>query len=208
MERHIPPVARRLESIRGSFRKQKSPKSGVLFRRGFSVFVDNVSKRIPISALKEAFECYGQATDVYIAYWNRKRQRDRTTFAFVRFERSEEASRAVVEGNNRMMDGRCIRVFADKGSAEGLSRNPSIGKKEKTWYPALKDRRSYKEALMGAYKLKIAGTVEQETGIGREPVNVVVVDGNEAHGFHKYGEDNTRLWRRVVDAKYRFQRPF
>ncbi|KAK8664044.1 hypothetical protein V6N13_083847 [Hibiscus sabdariffa] len=39
---------------------------------------------------------------------------------------------------------------------------------------------------MGAYKLKIAGTVEQETGIGREPVNVVVVDGNEAHGFHKY----------------------
>ncbi|KAK9007246.1 hypothetical protein V6N11_051075 [Hibiscus sabdariffa] len=161
MERHTSPVARRLELIRGSFRKQKSPIIGVCFRRGFSVFVDNVSKRIPISALKEAFGYYGQVTDVYIAYWNRKRKRDRTTFAFVRFERSEEASRAVAEGNNRMMDGRCIRVFADKGSAEGHSRNPSIETKKKAWFPALKDRRSYKEALMGASKLKIAGTVEQ-----------------------------------------------
>ncbi|KAK8568765.1 hypothetical protein V6N12_007307 [Hibiscus sabdariffa] len=83
-------------------------------RPGHTVFVENVSKRIHVSTLREVFQSYGQVVDVYIAYWNRKRVRNSTTFAFVRFMSPEEARGAVRMGDNRKMDGYNINVSLEK----------------------------------------------------------------------------------------------
>ncbi|KAK9042828.1 hypothetical protein V6N11_071183 [Hibiscus sabdariffa] len=48
-------------------------------RRGFSVFVDNVSKRIHYFTLREAFSAYGEIVDVYVAYRSKRRSWRRTT---------------------------------------------------------------------------------------------------------------------------------
>ncbi|KAL4361216.1 hypothetical protein GQ457_04G028760 [Hibiscus cannabinus] len=80
-------------------------------RNGFPIFVDNVSKRIHHSSLREAFEIYGSVVDVFVAYKNQKRKNKATTFAFIRFRSKMEALGAIRLANGRRMDGHYIRVF-------------------------------------------------------------------------------------------------
>ncbi|KAE8677198.1 hypothetical protein F3Y22_tig00111542pilonHSYRG00126 [Hibiscus syriacus] len=75
---------------------------------GVSVFVDNVSKRVPQMALKELFQSYRAVLDTYIAYSNLKRKTMKTTFAFVRFRNWDEAKRDVKSGYGRQIDGHIL----------------------------------------------------------------------------------------------------
>ncbi|KAK8636768.1 hypothetical protein V6N13_124506 [Hibiscus sabdariffa] len=80
---------------------------------GFSVFIIYVSKRIHKLELREAFAVYGMVLDVYITYNNPRRSGMKSTFAFVRFNRLDEALKAVKQGNGRLMDGFAIKVFLE-----------------------------------------------------------------------------------------------
>ncbi|XP_039059541.1 serine/arginine-rich splicing factor SC35-like [Hibiscus syriacus] len=78
----------------------------------YHVFMDNISKRIHHSTLKEAFSVYGEVIDVFIAY--NKRYGKKTTFALVRYKKLTAANRAIEMGDGRLMDGHFIRVFKEK----------------------------------------------------------------------------------------------
>ncbi|KAK9043326.1 hypothetical protein V6N11_071671 [Hibiscus sabdariffa] len=83
-------------------------------RRGFSAFVDNVSKRIHYSTLRKAFSVYGDILDVYVAYRNKRRSWYRSTFAFIRY-RSIQGARLVIEkGDETIMNGFRVKVFLAK----------------------------------------------------------------------------------------------
>ncbi|KAK9021623.1 hypothetical protein V6N11_011603 [Hibiscus sabdariffa] len=94
---------------------------GIRWRKGVSVFVDRVSKRIHRLTLKEAFSVYGNVIDVYIAYNNPRRINKAYTFAFIRFSTLDEARRAVDRAHNRRMDGFFIRVFMGKEQQSKVS---------------------------------------------------------------------------------------
>ncbi|KAL4367770.1 hypothetical protein GQ457_05G017650 [Hibiscus cannabinus] len=122
-------------------------------REGISIFVENVSKRIHHTALKEAFEVYGEVLDVYVAYNNLKRIHRRTTFAFVRFKGMESAWRAISEGNGRVMDGNRIIIFHAKPTGGGIvGKNQVISQIMKRKLME-RDTRSYKEVLLGQAKV-------------------------------------------------------
>ncbi|KAE8726846.1 hypothetical protein F3Y22_tig00005974pilonHSYRG00134 [Hibiscus syriacus] len=91
-----------------------------------TIFVNNVSKRIHPSSLKEAFKEYGAVSDVYVAFRNRRRLADRTTFAFVRFRSKHAASPR--------------RSSIDSGKLV-----------KRVWKPSFRDSRSFKDALEGRY---------------------------------------------------------
>ncbi|GMI93741.1 hypothetical protein HRI_003043400 [Hibiscus trionum] len=83
-------------------------------RQGFTVFINNVSKRIHYATLKEAFNIYGEVLDSYITYRSLARKRSQTTFAFIRFKTQAGAKRAIDKGDGRMMDGFKVRVYPEK----------------------------------------------------------------------------------------------
>ncbi|KAL4379875.1 hypothetical protein GQ457_02G034280 [Hibiscus cannabinus] len=122
---------------------------------GFAVFINYVSRRIHRLALMEAFSEYGKVVNVYIAYNNFKRRKYKSTFAFVRFSKREEADRAVKLGDYRKMDGFFIRVFFDKEMSkkkEGSAQQDNNGVKQKMWKNRLelnlKEGGSYRDALL------------------------------------------------------------
>ncbi|KAK8661203.1 hypothetical protein V6N13_052101 [Hibiscus sabdariffa] len=124
----------------------------------FTVFVDRVSKCIHRAALWEAFSDYGKISDVYIAYWNRKRRLMKHTFAFIRFFSKEDIQKAINGGNGRRMDGFFIldkeARFQRKASLEKKRQTRGIVAQRKSGIqvPSLRDGRSYKEALEGDRK--------------------------------------------------------
>ncbi|KAK8657437.1 hypothetical protein V6N13_035677 [Hibiscus sabdariffa] len=106
----------------GDFKRRgKHLGEGIRWRKGVSVFVDRVSKRIHRLTLKEAFSVYGNVIDVYIAYNNSRRINKAYTFAFIRFLTLDEARRAVDRAHNRRMDGFFIRVFMGKEQQSNVS---------------------------------------------------------------------------------------
>ncbi|XVF28469.1 hypothetical protein REPUB_Repub15cG0032000 [Reevesia pubescens] len=126
----------------------------------FSVFVQNVSRRISKSSLWEAFNSYGNVLDVYISFYDKMGKPRSVTFAFVRFKLESESQKAIEEGNNRLMDGRAIRVSMAKYKRRLWSRTES-GEGDKirsspTRQPRYRSRddrrlghcRSFKEALL------------------------------------------------------------
>ncbi|XVE84838.1 hypothetical protein DITRI_Ditri17bG0044800 [Diplodiscus trichospermus] len=76
----------------------------------FTVFVDNLSRRVSKSALWKAFGAYGGVVDVFIASSPKGRRHKETTFAFVRNTYGTEMQRAAERGNHRLVDGRHILV--------------------------------------------------------------------------------------------------
>ncbi|KAK8517252.1 hypothetical protein V6N12_032448 [Hibiscus sabdariffa] len=126
-------------------------------RKGVAVFINNVSKRIHPTTLREAFSEYGKIHDVYIAFNNRKRRGLRSTFAFVRFSNVLEAMYAADLANGRLMDGFRINTFLDRGAGKhsrslknsgvGAPRVEKVERREVALDKGL-DERTYKEALM------------------------------------------------------------
>ncbi|KAL4366522.1 hypothetical protein GQ457_05G033590 [Hibiscus cannabinus] len=126
-------------------------------RSGYSIFVDNVSKRIHYTSLKEAFQVYGEVLDVYIAYRNRRRRYEKTTFAFIRFRGEEEAKRAIESGSGRLMDGFQIRIHNARSGMEHCEKTFTKAHVERHCFKN-RDFRSYKEALLGVGEQKSDST--------------------------------------------------
>ncbi|GMJ05216.1 hypothetical protein HRI_004190800 [Hibiscus trionum] len=119
------------------------------WRVGYTVFVDNVSKRIHHSALKEAFGSYGKVVDVFVAYRNRKRRLKPTTFAFIRFNKKVEAIRAMKESSGRLMDGFRVRVVEATTKSAAVPQHTAKEPMGKKCQWALKDSRSFRDVLLG-----------------------------------------------------------
>ncbi|GMI96136.1 hypothetical protein HRI_003282900 [Hibiscus trionum] len=150
---------------------------------GYTMFINNISKRIHHLTLKEAFEIYGNVVDVYIAYWNPARKMKRSTFAFVRFKTEGEAMKAVEKANGRLMDGFTIRVFMSRRSKNSNALETShpvqkAGSDSKAHRPPLVliDSRSYKEALLGSKK--VASTPKGRNDGGTECLKASSDDTN------------------------------
>ncbi|GMJ02655.1 hypothetical protein HRI_003934700 [Hibiscus trionum] len=118
-------------------------------RLGVSIFVDNVSRRIHLKTLKEAFQEYGTVVDVYMAYGNQKRRNKPIVFAFVRFSNKEEAKSAIQKGNGRIMDGFKVRIFMAVQKLSEKTRVRNHVYETPRWAAAFRDTRLFKEVVMG-----------------------------------------------------------
>ncbi|GMJ04216.1 hypothetical protein HRI_004090800 [Hibiscus trionum] len=202
--------ARRADASREDVRRSGAWRMGER-RCGFSVFVDNVSKRIRPSTLTDAFSGYGRVLDTYVAYNNKKREMKSSTFAFIRFSSVIQACKAVEKGHGRIMDGHKIRVFRAKDSRNGsnVPTNKQRGCNSGVRVQSFRDERSFKEALLGAPKSDPTGsgnvslTNEHKGGPRSPAVQVKFVDrdaqqsstgaGNEA-AIVEVAKDETE-WR-------------
>ncbi|XVF50690.1 hypothetical protein PTKIN_Ptkin04bG0122600 [Pterospermum kingtungense] len=72
----------------------------------FTVFFNNLSRRVSRNALWEAFEAYGRVVDIFILDHSKRP----FCFAFVRYRSVEECRRVVRDGNGRRIDGMLILV--------------------------------------------------------------------------------------------------
>ncbi|GMJ02457.1 hypothetical protein HRI_003914900 [Hibiscus trionum] len=122
---------------------------------GTKIFVRNVSKRIHRSILSDAFSAYGKVTRVYIAYNSGRRFFNKTTFAFVSFENSNQARKAIEKGNGRRIDGQFISVSLalDRPLSPLATRSKNIPKGLLFSGPGrleslVTKNRSYKDALL------------------------------------------------------------
>ncbi|KAL4383689.1 hypothetical protein GQ457_15G024420 [Hibiscus cannabinus] len=157
-------------------------------RVGVIVFVNFLSKNIHPESLKEAFLVYGDVLDVYIAYNNIKKAGMKSTFAFARFSKMEEALLAVHQANNRWMDGFKIKVFLGKehasvSAAHLADRRSRLRFDHRTTLAGKGvDGRSYKDALLCNIgktcldEFKEVSNVALDTGSSRKPAASVSVD--------------------------------
>ncbi|XVE66642.1 hypothetical protein DITRI_Ditri08aG0094700 [Diplodiscus trichospermus] len=119
----------------------------------FTIFINNLSRRIAKRALWEAFSQYGRVVDVFINFQSRKSY----TYAFVRYRLELEGRRAIAEGNNRRIDGCIISVkktsfgWKERKKKSSFSNKlPWTGEgKRKVSEFKVRDNRSYKEVLVG-----------------------------------------------------------
>ncbi|XVF04128.1 hypothetical protein REPUB_Repub05bG0055400 [Reevesia pubescens] len=120
----------------------------------FSVFVSNLSRRVPRSALWEAFSLYGKVADVFIQTNIKPGKDSSSTYAFIRFFSQEDAAKAIRLGNRRLIDGRLIFVKVAIKSGGGTKEKvvnltlQNEGKRVIDDAPC--DGRSYKDVLLGA----------------------------------------------------------
>ncbi|XVE89961.1 hypothetical protein DITRI_Ditri20bG0038400 [Diplodiscus trichospermus] len=126
----------------------------------FTIFIVNLSRRVPKRALWETFSEYGKVVDIYISS-SFKSNRDRdTTFAFVRYKFRSEMVKAILNGNNRRIEGWCIRVkeatygwnerrlrkadqIQDKGKNKAMTTEYGGGSR------SMSDYRSYSDIVKG-----------------------------------------------------------
>ncbi|XVE84637.1 hypothetical protein DITRI_Ditri17bG0028600 [Diplodiscus trichospermus] len=76
----------------------------------YSIFVDNLNRRVSKEALWEAFSEFGRVMIVFISFSVISNRDKETTFAFVRYKFRSEMMKAIVDGNNRKIDRWFIRV--------------------------------------------------------------------------------------------------
>ncbi|XVF06767.1 hypothetical protein REPUB_Repub06bG0079100 [Reevesia pubescens] len=157
----------------------------------YTVFVENVSRIISKRTLWEGSNSYGKVMDVYISLFDKSGKPRLVTFAFVRFKLKSEFEKAILEGNNRLMNGRVIKAKAAKykrfnnatsvmennqgkksvSSTPGLNRSHADGKVEAS--------KSYKEALLGVNKLNDIqdkeGSASKEEAVCLDGVSMPIV---------------------------------
>ncbi|KAE8675548.1 RecQ-mediated genome instability protein 1 [Hibiscus syriacus] len=93
----------------------------------WSVFVDNLSRRVSRRALGEHFSYHGKVIRVFIPFINNRPKYKDCTFAFVHFASKEDLCNAVEKMNNVRVNGRIIYVSvakydkrSEKKSREGI----------------------------------------------------------------------------------------
>ena len=121
----------------------------------FTIFVGNLSYRVPRRALWEAFLSYGRVMDVYIPR-DRKHPSNASTFAFVRYKRESEMIKAIEYGNGRLVDGWSIKVkkatYGWGDRAKPVSKQQTNTSKSNQVHgapAALRDDRTYRDVLNG-----------------------------------------------------------
>ncbi|KAL4384130.1 hypothetical protein GQ457_15G008570 [Hibiscus cannabinus] len=104
-----------MDEARGSwFSGRKVEVKRGKFGSEWTVFVDNLSRRVPRGAIWELFSHYGKVFQVFISMANKKPRYQDSTFAFVRFVNEEGMLRAIEKMNNAKIDVRNIIVSKAK----------------------------------------------------------------------------------------------
>ncbi|KAL4377916.1 hypothetical protein GQ457_02G007720 [Hibiscus cannabinus] len=80
----------------------------------WTVFVDNLSRRVSRGALWELFSHHGKVNHVFIPLKNKKPKYRFSTFAFVRFDSEKAMNRAIEKTNKSKIDGKIITVARAK----------------------------------------------------------------------------------------------
>ncbi|XVF57147.1 hypothetical protein PTKIN_Ptkin06aG0180600 [Pterospermum kingtungense] len=125
----------------------------------YTVFVNNLSRRVTRSALWEAFEAYGRVADMFISFHSKRP----FCFAFVRYRSVDECIRVVRGGNRRRIDGQVIMVkeasfgWKERCSDKELKSHREGTSSRRTSQWRVRDNRTFKEALMGAFVRKESG---------------------------------------------------
>ncbi|KAK8660359.1 hypothetical protein V6N13_051286 [Hibiscus sabdariffa] len=133
----------------------------------WTVFIDNLNRRVSRSTLWELFSYHGRVIKVFILRVNKKPRYKFTTFALVRFTSRDDMEKAVEGVNNSLIDGRRVPVSKAK-FPKPLTREVLEGRKEKHYekrgveayitncstkagllLDSVKDSRSYKDVLLG-----------------------------------------------------------
>ncbi|KAL4312348.1 hypothetical protein GQ457_01G050470 [Hibiscus cannabinus] len=81
---------------------------------GWTVFVDNLSRRVSRGALWELFSHHGKVNHVFIPLKNKKPKYRFSTFAFVRFDSEKAMNRAIEKTNKSKIDEKIITVARAK----------------------------------------------------------------------------------------------
>lgn len=114
---------------------------------GKKLFVSNLNFDITNDQLKEAIAAIGPCVSVVIAT-DRETKRSKG-FAFVEMEKDEDAAKAITELNNKIMNGRPMKVNEDRGKTS--SPFPSGGREE----GGEGGRRQYSEQLPSVQRTQI-----------------------------------------------------
>ncbi|XVE65334.1 hypothetical protein DITRI_Ditri07aG0172700 [Diplodiscus trichospermus] len=80
----------------------------------FSLFIDNLSRRVFRGALWDFFFEFGRVMDVFVSLGGNGNGAKETTYAFVRFKFKSELRKAIEGGNNKIIDG--LRIKAKEAS--------------------------------------------------------------------------------------------
>ncbi|KAE8716200.1 Phospholipid-transporting ATPase 2 [Hibiscus syriacus] len=173
----------------------------------WTVFVDNLSKRVTRSELREIFIQYGKVVRVYIPNVIFKPNYKSSTFAFVQFALEKSCSRAVQNVNGTLIDGKRVSVGVAKYKKN--SRGGTVGNKlqsagnkqvigDRGWQQvktkkasSLRNGRTYDEVLMGDSSKNMEQViVESEGGKGLKDNEVRNVWDmhipNDDYGWVKY----------------------
>ncbi|KAE8680777.1 hypothetical protein F3Y22_tig00111366pilonHSYRG00071 [Hibiscus syriacus] len=173
----------------------------------WTVFVDNLSKRVTRSELREIFIQYGKVVRVYIPNVIFKPNYKSSTFAFVQFALEKSCSRAVQNVNGTLIDGKRVSVGVAKYKKN--SRGGTVGNKlqsagnkqvigDRGWQQvktkkasSLRNGRTYDEVVMGDSSKNMEQViVESEGGKGLKDNEVRNVWDmhipNDDYGWVKY----------------------
>ncbi|XP_039062136.1 serine/arginine-rich splicing factor 2-like [Hibiscus syriacus] len=145
----------------------------------WTIFVDNLSKRVIRGELREVFQHYDQVVRIFIPNFTQKSKYKNYTFAFVQFASEEGRRRAIQCVNGTWIDGKRVSVGLEKYQnnrnrevTEGRStRDGPIptrvektnGEKHAGSLRNLRDSRSYKEVVETTNR-EDCGNVNKEDG--------------------------------------------
>lgn len=117
----------------------------------YTIFVDNLPKGMSKTWLRQIFKNDGNVVDAFVSMKDRRNAKGR--FGFVKFQRKEEAEYAISHNNGLDVKGHKMIV---QWSRYGRNHAPVEKRTEKqhsrilhtkTWIPARRDNRSYKEVV-------------------------------------------------------------
>lgn len=100
---------------------------------GKKLFVSNLDFEIQQDQLREMFVEFGSVISAVIAT-DRETKRSKG-FAFVEMESDEDAAKAIAQLNNKMMNGRPMKVCEDRGKTGGSSHGGAPGEGGKRYEP-------------------------------------------------------------------------
>ncbi|CAO2832283.1 unnamed protein product [Amaranthus hypochondriacus] len=113
-------------------REPPAPNTGLYCGGVISLFIDGIPKNISYGELKKVFSVVGMVVDSYISLKHRKNRKE--NFGFIRFNRREEAEKAVKRFNGQVVFGSRLRVSKAKYQKGGSPFSPHLMKVTK-YYP-------------------------------------------------------------------------
>ncbi|KAE8693418.1 Polycomb group protein FERTILIZATION-INDEPENDENT ENDOSPERM [Hibiscus syriacus] len=123
----------------------------------WTVFVDNLSKRVTRRELREIFNIYGRVLRVFIPSFMVKPNYKSSTFAFVQYAMEEGCRRAIQNVNGTLIDGKRVSVGVAKYKKE---RRRAIDDKSSKWKEVVnvEERAEHDRAgIKGGQNLKANG---------------------------------------------------
>ncbi|XP_039031854.1 serine/arginine-rich splicing factor 8-like [Hibiscus syriacus] len=151
------------ESVREKVGERERFSVGQFSGEEWTVFVDNLSKRVTRKTLKEIFHQQGSVVRVYIPNYSNKPNYRNYTFAFVQLANEDGLLKAIANINGIWIDGKKISVGVAKYQKKRLKQagRSNDSKEVDKWkkdthrsrragsesYSRLRDERSYKDAL-------------------------------------------------------------